>query len=74
MGSDEKFVDEIEKIRHAYEEAKRSFLNIPVALKEMPKMDPEGTPFSLSYSRVSEALIQKRGMLEPNILFPIFLR
>ncbi|XP_042407662.1 5'-nucleotidase domain-containing protein DDB_G0275467-like [Zingiber officinale] len=42
MGSDEKFVDEIEKIRHAYEEAKRSFLNIPVALKDMPKMDPEG--------------------------------
>ncbi|RRT65612.1 hypothetical protein B296_00021763 [Ensete ventricosum] len=37
-----KFEDEIEKIQHEYEAAKRSFLNIPVALKEMPKMNPEG--------------------------------
>ncbi|CAL9095732.1 unnamed protein product [Musa textilis] len=37
-----KFEDEIEKIQHEYKAAKRSFLNIPVALKEMPKMNPEG--------------------------------
>ncbi|XXG58504.1 hypothetical protein AAC387_Pa04g0805 [Persea americana] len=34
--------DEIEKIRCEFDEAKRSFLNIPAALKEMPKMNPEG--------------------------------
>ncbi|KAG1326488.1 5'-nucleotidase domain-containing protein [Cocos nucifera] len=34
--------DEIEKIRHEFEEAKRSFLKIPVAIKEMPKMNPKG--------------------------------
>lgn len=42
-----KFEDEIEKIQHEYEAAKRSFLNIPVALKEMPKMNPEGMHASL---------------------------
>ncbi|PKA57595.1 hypothetical protein AXF42_Ash018570 [Apostasia shenzhenica] len=35
-------VDEIKKIRLEFEEAKRSFLNIPAALREMPKMNPEG--------------------------------
>ncbi|WOK94047.1 hypothetical protein Cni_G02749 [Canna indica] len=35
-------VDEIEKIRDEYEQAKRNFLNIPAALKEMPKMNPKG--------------------------------
>nr|XP_029118690.1 5'-nucleotidase domain-containing protein DDB_G0275467 isoform X2 [Elaeis guineensis] len=34
--------DEIENIRHEFEEAKRSFLKIPVAIKEMPKMNPKG--------------------------------
>lgn len=33
---------EIERIRHEFEEAKRSFLNIPMALGEMPNMNPEG--------------------------------
>ncbi|XP_078150865.1 HAD-superfamily hydrolase, subfamily IG, 5'-nucleotidase isoform X1 [Carex rostrata] len=34
--------DEISKIRNEFEEAKRNFLNIPAALKEMPTMNPEG--------------------------------
>lgn len=34
--------DEIEKIRWEFNAAKRSFLNIPDALKEMPKMNPQG--------------------------------
>ncbi|KAJ3677154.1 hypothetical protein LUZ60_002878 [Juncus effusus] len=34
--------DEILKIKNEFEEAKRNFLNIPAALKEMPLMDPEG--------------------------------
>lgn len=34
--------DEIEKIRREFDAAKRSFLNIPAALKEMPRMNPEG--------------------------------
>lgn len=34
--------DGIETIRQEFEEAKRCFLNIPLALKEMPKMNPEG--------------------------------
>ncbi|KAM0943377.1 putative 5'-nucleotidase [Dioscorea sansibarensis] len=34
--------NEVEMIRRQFEEAKRSFLNIPAALKEMPKMNPEG--------------------------------
>ncbi|KAJ0965695.1 hypothetical protein J5N97_026833 [Dioscorea zingiberensis] len=34
--------DELEMIRREFQEAKRSFLNIPAALKEMPKMNPEG--------------------------------
>ncbi|KAL6012248.1 hypothetical protein ACLOJK_002726 [Asimina triloba] len=33
---------ELEKIRHEFDAAKRSFLNIPATLKEMPKMNPEG--------------------------------
>lgn len=36
------FDDEIERIRQEFEEAKRNLLNIPIALKEMPKMNPEG--------------------------------
>lgn len=47
-----KLVDEIEGIRHEYEEAKRSFLNIPIVLKEMPKMDPEGRSLCSSQSIV----------------------
>ncbi|XP_072977223.1 uncharacterized protein [Typha angustifolia] len=34
--------DEIERIRMEFEELKRSFVNFPVALKDMPKMSPEG--------------------------------
>lgn len=34
--------DKVEMIRRQFEEAKRSFLDIPAALKEMPKMNPEG--------------------------------
>lgn len=34
--------DEIEKIRQDFVAAKESFLRIPEALKEMPKMNPEG--------------------------------
>ncbi|XP_050374576.1 uncharacterized protein LOC126792134 [Argentina anserina] len=34
--------DEIAKIRREFDAAKQSFLNIPQALKEMPKMNPEG--------------------------------
>lgn len=34
--------DEVEKIRREFDAAKKSFLNIPEALKEMPKMNPEG--------------------------------
>ena len=29
-------------MRQEFEEAERSFLNIPAALKEIPKMNPEG--------------------------------
>ncbi|XP_011623916.2 5'-nucleotidase domain-containing protein DDB_G0275467 isoform X1 [Amborella trichopoda] len=34
--------DEIAKLRMEFEAAKRSFLNIPEALKSMPKMNPKG--------------------------------
>nr|XP_011462310.1 PREDICTED: 5'-nucleotidase domain-containing protein DDB_G0275467 isoform X1 [Fragaria vesca subsp. vesca] len=34
--------DEIAKIWHEFDSAKQSFLKIPQALKEMPKMNPEG--------------------------------
>ncbi|KAM5554062.1 5'-nucleotidase domain-containing protein [Rosa sericea] len=34
--------DEIAKIRREFDAAKQSFLKIPQALKEMPKMNPEG--------------------------------
>ncbi|PON48436.1 Purine 5'-nucleotidase [Parasponia andersonii] len=34
--------DEVEKIRREFDSAKKSFLNIPEALKTMPKMNPEG--------------------------------
>ena len=37
--------DEVSKIRNEFEEAKRNFLNIPAALKEMPTMNPEGVLF-----------------------------
>ena len=36
--------DEIAKIRREFDAAKQSFLKIPQALKEMPKMNPEGLP------------------------------
>lgn len=36
--------DGIEKIRRKYEAAKKSFPFIPESLKEMPKMNPEGSP------------------------------
>ena len=42
--------DEIENIRHEFEEAKRSFLKIPVAIKEMPKMNPKGFDFSHTHA------------------------
>ncbi|KAM7472872.1 hypothetical protein LguiA_011055 [Lonicera macranthoides] len=35
-------VDEIAEIRLEFHEAKKSFLNIPKVLKDMPKMNPEG--------------------------------
>lgn len=41
-------VDEIAKIRLEFHEAKKSFLNIPNVLKDMPKMNPEGTTSVLS--------------------------
>ncbi|KAF8392966.1 hypothetical protein HHK36_021207 [Tetracentron sinense] len=34
--------DELAKIRREFDDAKQSFLKIPEALKEMPKMNPEG--------------------------------
>lgn len=34
--------NEIEKIRHEFDSAKKSFLKIPEALKEMPMMNPKG--------------------------------
>ena len=36
--------DEIAKIRREFDAAKQSFLKIPQALKEMPKMNPECLP------------------------------
>ncbi|KAI5675663.1 hypothetical protein M9H77_06613 [Catharanthus roseus] len=36
------FEDEIEKIRKEFNAAKQRFSNIPEALKQMPKMNPEG--------------------------------
>jgi hypothetical protein len=38
-GADE---DEIERIRREFEDAKRNYLSIPAAMKDMPKMDPQG--------------------------------
>lgn len=35
--------DDIDKIRRDFDAAKQSFLKIPEALKEMPKMNPEGS-------------------------------
>jgi hypothetical protein len=40
-GADE---DEIERIRREFEDAKRNYLSIPAAMKDMPKMDPQGLP------------------------------
>ena len=34
--------DEIERIRREFEDAKRNYLSIPVAMKDMPKMNPHG--------------------------------
>jgi hypothetical protein len=34
--------DEIERIRHEFEDAKRNYLSIPAAIKDMPKMNPQG--------------------------------
>lgn len=34
--------EEIARLRNQFETAKHSFLNIPDALKEMPKMNPKG--------------------------------
>ncbi|GJN33949.1 hypothetical protein PR202_gb22580 [Eleusine coracana subsp. coracana] len=34
--------DEIERIRREFEDAKRNYLSIPSALKDMPKMNPQG--------------------------------
>uniref|UniRef100_A0A1D1YK93 5'-nucleotidase domain-containing protein DDB_G0275467 n=1 Tax=Anthurium amnicola TaxID=1678845 RepID=A0A1D1YK93_9ARAE len=34
--------DEVEVIRREFEDAKRSFLNNPAALKEIPRMNPQG--------------------------------
>lgn len=36
--------EEIGKIRRHYEAAKKNFHKIPDALKEMPKINPEGLP------------------------------
>lgn len=36
------FNEELAKIRHEFDAAKQKFLKIPEALKEMPKMNPEG--------------------------------
>ncbi|KAG9456074.1 hypothetical protein H6P81_000582 [Aristolochia fimbriata] len=41
-GDDSVTGDEIEMIRQEFNEAKQRFLNIPAALNEMPKMNPEG--------------------------------
>lgn len=34
--------DEVSRIRSEFDAAKRSFLKIPEALKDMPKMNPKG--------------------------------
>ncbi|CAD6224938.1 unnamed protein product [Miscanthus lutarioriparius] len=34
--------DEIERIRREFENAKRNYLSIPAAIKDMPKMNPQG--------------------------------
>ncbi|KAM3275487.1 hypothetical protein ACQJBY_044075 [Aegilops geniculata] len=34
--------DEIERIRREFEDAKRNYLSIPDAIKDMPKMNPQG--------------------------------
>jgi hypothetical protein len=34
--------DEIERIRREFEDAKRNYLSIPAAIKDMPKMNPQG--------------------------------
>lgn len=34
--------DEIEKIRREFHDAKQRFLKVPDAIKQMPKMNPEG--------------------------------
>lgn len=36
------FEEKVAKIRQEFDAAKKMFLKIPDALKEMPKMDPEG--------------------------------
>ena len=37
--------DEIEKIRREFNGAKQRFLKVPDAVKQMPKMNPEGLVF-----------------------------
>lgn len=49
--------DEIAKIRQEFNAAKQSFLKIPEALKEMPKMNPEGK-LVLSYASVKSKTIK----------------
>jgi hypothetical protein len=34
--------DAFERIRREFEDAKRNYLSIPSALKDMPKMNPQG--------------------------------
>uniref|UniRef100_A0A804UDL2 HAD-superfamily hydrolase subfamily IG 5'-nucleotidase n=1 Tax=Zea mays TaxID=4577 RepID=A0A804UDL2_MAIZE len=34
--------DEIERIRREFDDAKRNYLSIPAAIKDMPKMNPQG--------------------------------
>lgn len=48
-GGNQILEDEIAKIRHAFNTVKERFLNIPDALQEMPKTDPEGSEFFLFF-------------------------
>jgi len=45
--------EEIARLRRQFEAAKHSFLNIPDALKEMPKMNPKG--YSIEFNQCLRA-------------------
>ena len=54
--------DEIERIRREFEDAKRNYLSIPAAIKDMPKMNPQGLLGLPCSSRFAVTLERRRSI------------